>query len=151
MNITSAHNYTVPSPHFDGMPIEIVHSHKHLGLVLNDTMTWTDHIDYITSKTSKRIGILRSLKFKLSRSCFRTIYIAHIRSLLEYCDVVWDGCTAALSFALERLQRECIRIITGLPLYYKVDHLYSDLGLCPLVKRRRQHRLLLLFKSAILG
>ena len=149
MTTTFARNPVIPAPKFNGTNIELVHSHKHLGLILNDTVTWNDHIDYITTKTSKRIGILRSLRFRLSRDCLPTIYIAHIPSILEYCDVVWDGCTAAQSHGLERLQRECIRIMTGLPLYCKTDHLYAESGLSTLAERRRQHRLLLLFKSSI--
>ena len=151
MHVSFAHNTKVPSPFFNNTPIEIVHSHKHLGLVLNDTATWKDHIDYLTKKTAKRIGILRSLKYRLSRAALRTIYITHIRSILEYCDVVWDGCGAAQSVLLEGLQRDCLRIITGLPTFCRLDHLYKESGICPLFERRRQHRLLLLFKSVILN
>ena len=150
MSITLAKNRIIPTPSLNNILIDNVTSHKHLGLVLNNTLTWNDHIDYIVKKTSKRIGILRSLKYRLSRECLRTIYISHIRSVLEYCDVVWDGCTAAQALTLERLQRDIMRIITGLPTYCRLDYLYSDCGLPPLAERRREHCILLLFKSVVL-
>ena len=49
MTTTFARNPVIPAPKFNGTNIELVHSHKHLGLILNDTMTWNDHIDYITT------------------------------------------------------------------------------------------------------
>ena len=66
---------------------------------------------------------------------------------MEYCSVVWDGlCDGTLSLELEKLQRECSRIITGLTAHCCVEHLYSESGLVALKNRRRQHRLILLFK-----
>ena len=79
------------------------------------------------------------------------VYVTHVRSILEYCGVVWDNCTAAQTDQLEKLQRECLRIISGLPLYFDIDHLYRESGLERLATRCRLHRLILLFKAAILG
>ena len=90
------------------------------------------------------------LKFRLTRSCLRTVYIAHIRSLMEYCCTVWDNCTAAQSLTLERLQYASLRIITGLTAYCRIDNLFRESGLDSLFERRRQQRLVLLYKSAIL-
>ena len=35
-------------------PIKRVNSHKHLGIVLNDKLTWTDHFESICKRTSKK-------------------------------------------------------------------------------------------------
>ena len=113
-------------------------------------MTWSDHIEYITRKVTKRIGVLRSLKYKVGRSCLKQIYVSYIRPILEYCDVIWDICTTNLFLDIKRLQNDCLRVMTGLTRYCRTDNLYLDSGLAPLHERRRQHRLVLLFK-AILG
>ena len=147
MVISTSRDVVIPTPTARGQPIEYTSSHKHLGVTFNDRYTWTDHVHQITDQVSSRIGVLRSLRFKLSRTCLRTIYISHIRSKLEYCDVVWDGlCDGALSMELEKLQRDCIRIFTGLTAYCSVENLYRESGLDTLKERRRQHRLTLLFK-----
>ena len=151
MSISYSNSFTIPSPSFRGTPIDIVSHHKHLGLILNDKMTWTDHIEYLTDKVARRIGILRSLKYKLSRSCLRTVYVTHIRSILEYCDVIWDSCTSTQQQGIEKLQRESIRIITGLPMFCCSENLYHESGFNTLAERRRQHRLTLFYKSIILG
>ena len=46
------------------------------------------------------------LKFQLDRKSLQTIYIAFIRPLLEYADVVWDNCTQQEPNELEKIQNE---------------------------------------------
>ena len=58
----------------DGTDIEVVTAHKHLGIYLNSRATWDDHVGYIIAKVSKRIGILKGLKWKLDRDSLRLIY-----------------------------------------------------------------------------
>ena len=147
MTISFSKDSVIPRPVSKGQLIEHVSCHKHLGVYLNDDMNWQDHLDHVTAQASKRIGVLRSLKFRLSRTSLRTIYISHIRSKLEYCDVVWDGlCDGGQSMALEKLQRDAIRIFTGLTLFCKSEYLYLESGLDTLKERRKQHRLVLLYK-----
>ena len=151
MTITTGTNPAIPHHSFCGTPIELVTSHKHLGLAINSKMTWTDHIYHIILKTSKRIGILRSLKFRLHRNCLKTIYVSHIRSALEYCDVIWDNSNAEQALKLERLQLDCIRIITGITKYCSNENLYRESGSDTLSERRRQHRLVMIFKAVALN
>jgi len=66
--------------------------------------------------------------------------------MLEYADVVWDNITSEQVGILEKLQLECLRIITGLPRFSSSAALYQETGLYPLSDRRRQHRLTSLFK-----
>ena len=67
--------------------------HKHLDSVLSSDCSWHQHIKSITDKAWKRINIIRKFKFKLDRKSLETIYIAFIRRLLEYGDIIWDNCT----------------------------------------------------------
>ena len=146
MTISLARNICQLSPKFKGKQISLVDSHKHLGLYLNSRANWSDHIQFLITKATKRLGILRSLKYKLNRSSLRILYVTHIRSLFDYCDIVWDNCTSEESQSLERLQLDAIRIFTGLPRYSRTNDLYSESALEPLVERRRQHRLIALYK-----
>ena len=94
---------------------------------------------------------MRSLKFRLHRNCLKTIYVSHIRSALEYCDVIWDNCTAEQALKLEHLQLDCIRIITGLPKFCSNENLYRESGFDTLSERRRQHRLVVTFRAVALN
>ena len=68
--------------------------HKHLGIVLNKTLSWSDHINNeITTKAMKRIHLLSLFKYKMSRSALHRCYLSFIRPLLEYGDVIFDNCS----------------------------------------------------------
>ena len=63
-------------------------THRHLGLTLSNTCTWSEHIQTITTKAWARLNLLRTLKFRVSRKSLEKMYISFVRPLLEYCDSV---------------------------------------------------------------
>ena len=74
----------------DGHALEVVQSHKVLGLVIQNDLKWNDHIDSVVSKASKRSYIFRTLRCGgVPTEDLLTIYFALIRPVLEYCCVVW--------------------------------------------------------------
>ena len=97
----------------DGIPINVVDCHKVLGTVLNSSQKWTDHVNMITKKAAKRLYIIRTLKRSgMTADDLLTIYIALIRSVLEYCCPVWHtNLPSYLSEQIERLQKRVLRII----------------------------------------
>ena len=52
---------------------------------------WKEHIHRLTTKASKKIGLLFNMKNKLSRSAKPKYYISFIRPTLEYGGVVFDN------------------------------------------------------------
>ena len=73
--------------------IKEVQFHKHLGIYISSDCSWHKHIEYVKSKAWSRINAMRKFKYTLDRKSLETIYIAFIRPILEYADVVWDNCT----------------------------------------------------------
>ena len=67
--------------------------HKHLGFAFSSDGKWTRHIDYILSKASKQVCVLRKLKFILKRIILEKTYLVFSRPLLEYSCEVWDNCS----------------------------------------------------------
>ena len=101
---------------FENTQIEFVENHKHLGLTLSNTGKWNCHIDNIAKASSKILGIMRQLKYNLSRVALNQIYISYVLPVLEYSSVVWDGCSDYNTNTLEKIQHEAAHIITGLDL-----------------------------------
>ena len=91
--------------------------HAHLSIVFSSDGKWTRHIDYILSKASKQLCVLRKLKFILKREILEKIYLTFIRPLLEYSCKVWDNCSQTDNDRLEKLQLEAARIVTGLTVF----------------------------------
>ena len=129
-------------------PIKEVSYHKHLGIFLSSDGTWHDHINSITSKAWLRVNLMRKLKFLLDRRSLETIYVSFIRPLLEYADVVWDNCTLYEVNALEKIQLEAARIVTGTTKLVSLEMLYKETGWETLEVRRSKHKLCLFYKMS---
>ena len=103
-------------------------THRHLGLTLSNTCTWSEHIQTITTKAWARLNLLRTLKFRVSRKSLEKMYISFVRPLLEYCDSVWDNATTESKKQLDAIHIEAARIITGATKLCSISLLLSDLG-----------------------
>ena len=75
----------------DGTIIPQVTAHRHLGVMLNQKLTWNNHIDNLYTSCARRVGILRRLRNKLQSQVFKKIFIGSIRPKLEYTCAVWSG------------------------------------------------------------
>ena len=95
------------------MPVQTVESSKLLGLVLNNQLSWSDHVYYLHSKASKRLYFLIMLKRSgLSTDDLITYYTSVIRSVLEYACPAWStSLTKGEIEKLETLQKRALSII----------------------------------------
>ena len=136
-----------PNLIFNNTIIQFVNDHKHLGLTLSNTGQWHKHIENILASASKIIGIMRRLKFSLSRVALNQIYFSFVLPVLEYSSVVWDGCSQRDEEALERLQNEAARIVTGLTRSVSIENLYAECGWSSLAERRKHHKLTFMYRA----
>ena len=56
-----------PPLFMNGTMLQETNSHKHLGLTLSSSCSWSDHIKNISVKAWIRLNLLRALKFRVSR------------------------------------------------------------------------------------
>ena len=94
----------------NGFPIKQVRVFKFLGVMINDTLTWSDHINYISSKVSRNINLLRRLSWFLPWPLLVLFLKSYILPTFDYCDVVWYGCTQIESQRIEKLLNYSARI-----------------------------------------
>jgi hypothetical protein len=130
---------------FDTTPIKRVSTHKHLGVTISHDLTWKHHIKEVTDKATRRLGVMRKLKYKLDRRSLERMYMGFIRPLLEYGDILWDSPMEVLD-PLEAIQRNAARIVTGATAKARTDGLYKETNWAPLAKRRENHKLSLFYK-----
>ena len=52
------HQYTKYKPTIHGEPISIKSSQRYLGIIFNDTLTWTDHMTYLTQRGNAALAAL---------------------------------------------------------------------------------------------
>ena len=123
-----------------------VSSHCHLGITLTENMSWSEHIQRVTSKASKRVGILYRSKDKLPRFARCQFYTTFIRPILEYGSILFNNCTVIQSHSLELIQRRAALYCTGANRRTETRYLLRELGWDTLEFRRHQSLLLNFFK-----
>ena len=125
-----------------GCDIAEVNIHTHLGLVLQNNMSWNSHIFSIYEKASKRLDLLKSLRFKINRSTFACLYKSLIRPIMEYGDLIWpDNCTVGNSELLECVQYESAKVVTGAIAGTNSKSLREELVWEEFSTRRKTHKL----------
>jgi len=146
LNFSNKRTPTFLPLHFGTSILTEVDQHKHLGIILQTDCKWTSHINMIISKCRPFLACLRSFKHRLSRKALEILYKSFIVPHLDYCDVVWDNCTQEQASALEDIQLDAIRTITGTVRGTSHSLLYKESGIIPLTERRRRHKLKMFHK-----
>lgn len=126
--------------------IEDVTVHENLGLTLSSNLSWRAYILKIQQKASKKLNLLKPLKYNLSRCTHEVLFKSLVCSSLEYADVVWDGCSEFDSNLLESLQMEVARVVTDAFKGTIKVSLLNELSWVDLSVRRELHKLSLMYK-----
>ena len=98
----------IPHLEINGISIQQVHDFDFLGLTISDTLSWNAHVDKISSKVSKTIGIMNRLKHVVTPDILRLIYNALILSHLNFSVLSRGTCTRRLF----KLQKKAVRTIS---------------------------------------
>lgn len=110
-----------------------------LGFVLNDSLSWQDHLDYVYKKVQRNVYLLQNLRYFLDIASARTFYFQFI-----YCHLIYGihiignlSCNNALN-RLFLLQKRALRIIANVHYipYYLIptESITQSLQLLPLPK-----------------
>ena len=144
MLISNTHIEDIIELRMDNTFLDIVNTHKHLGVILSSNNKWSSHIDSIIKSAFKQISFLRKIKYKFSKETLNKLYCSYIRSVLEYASEVWDGCNQGDSDRLEQVQLHAALRITGLPVFASLNPLYYETGWESLAERREKKKLTLM-------
>ena len=100
-------NYTI-----SGHTLELKHQHPYLGLLINEKMQWSPHINNLAIKASKVLNFIKHNLRNLS-NCFpktkASAYLFLVCPTMEYASCVWDPYEAVNIQALEKVQRRVAR------------------------------------------
>ena len=135
-----------PPIFLDGIQIHEYKYHKHLGLYLSTDLSWNKHIEETIISCSRRVDLMRNLKFKLDRKSLEQIYYSFIRPKLEYGHIILAGAPACQLHKYDKLESEIFRIITGATQRSSRQRVLGELSTLPLAERRRDHVLYMFYK-----
>ena len=79
-----------PNVHFNSFLVSSTSVQKHLGMLLDDKLSYQHHLKFVLRKVEKTIGLLCKFQHILRRQSLITIYNSFIWSHLDYGDIVYD-------------------------------------------------------------
>lgn len=124
----------------NGHNIKQVQSVKYLGLWLDSSLKWGKHINEMYEKSSAFINIFKVLgntRWGVHPKHLRRLYIALIRSRLDYGSFLYDTAVKNHLNKLDKLQNCVMRVIGSFIRSTPIYVMESELSLQPLMIRRR--------------
>ena len=88
-----------------------VNSTKFLGIIIDGSLSWKEHISDLTSKLNKACYAIRAVKPLLSVHVLRTIYFSYFHSIMSYGIIFWGN--SPVSSKIFKIQKRAIRIMTN--------------------------------------
>ena len=127
MIFSRSRNIELPSPlNICNTAIERKHENKFLGVIIDESLTWTSHIKTVISKMSRYVGIMYKIKKFLPLTARLQIYHSFVQSHLNYCSLVWGFATNSMINSLFSRQKKGLRAV--IPGY--INYKYKD-GVTP--------------------
>jgi hypothetical protein len=128
-------------------PIEQVQNNPYLGILLNQNMKWSPHINKITKKANGTLAFLRRNLKTCPRELKDTAYKALVRSLLDYSATIWDPYLKKDIKNLEAVQCRGARFVMGdHRRVSSVTEMLNTLNWQSLENCRREARLVMMYK-----
>lgn len=119
--------------------IEQVGCVKYLGMWLDSSLKWGKHVNEIQEKVCRFLNIFKVLagaKWGVHPLHLRRLYIAIIRSRMDYGCFLYGNCANSHLQKLDRVQNQAMRIIGGFIRSTPIHAMESELCLQPLFIRR---------------
>ena len=109
-------------------------------------MTRSTHVNALIAKASKRLAVIKRYRKILPRTALTTLYIAMVRPILEYGDVLYYNSPLSIGRSIEQVQRRAALACTGGYRHTSYKNLLHELNWEPLYTRRKNHKLIIFYK-----
>ena len=104
-----------------------VESTKFLGIVLDECLNWTKHINYIKNKIAKNIGIICKARQVFESSTLLKLNYSFVYPYLIYCIESWGHACKTHLDCLLKLQKRILRIIMSLSHRHPTSPIFINL------------------------
>ena len=98
---------------FNNCVIEKVKQTKFLGIIVDENLTWKNHILHVSNKISRSIGVLNRVRYIFPTRTLHNLYYSMIHPHLLYCLIVWGNSNFTTINKLVCLQKKAMRIISN--------------------------------------
>lgn len=99
---------------------------KFLGIILDEKLSFSNHIDYVANKISKLTGLMYKLKSFFPSEILKNLYWSLVHPYYNYCILAW-GCTNTSTLQpLLLYQKKLVRILSNSDFYAHTNSLFKQ-------------------------
>lgn len=84
---------------------------KFLGVFIDNHLTWSSHIDYLSTRLSRVIYLLSKLRNSVPQNYIRSAYFSYFQSVFRYGLILFGNCSRIQEILI--LQKKVLRILNG--------------------------------------
>ncbi|MCG8113419.1 MAG: reverse transcriptase domain-containing protein [Candidatus Thiodiazotropha taylori] len=109
---------------YKDVTLHMVSYDKILGVYVDNNLTWSYHINFVTKKVSSYLWLLSRIKEYLTIENRVKFYKSYIQPHLDFCNIIWGNTSQGNLLKIYRLQKRACRII----LNYEIEDMVSSLN-----------------------
>ena len=122
----------LPGITINGIPLQQVSSSNFLGVLIDDGLSWKDHILALKRKLSRSIGILRKVSNSLPRKIMIQLYNSFFVPYLRYGITIWGSAPKTSWNPIYVLQKRAIKISLRAPTRTSTEQIFDTTKLLAL-------------------
>jgi hypothetical protein len=106
----------IPTPYpvltINGTTLRYNSTAEYLGMTIDATLTWNEHVDSVTSKIKPKLGALARLSKILPQPQLHTIYMTTIQPCIDYGLIIWGHHSQFNLNVVQKFQNRAARLVT---------------------------------------
>ena len=123
-------NYSKSSFADKDYPFKVESACSFLGLKIDSSLTWKNHVEHLVGKISKAYYAILTLSGIVDYSVLKQVYYAYVYSYITYGVIFWGD--SSLSYKVFRKQKEIVRVMMGAKRRASCRPLFLESGILPL-------------------
>ena len=106
---------------------------KYVGVLLDSHLEWKYHVNDLSAKLSRAVGMFAKIRYYVSTNTLNMIYHGIFSSLLLYGSQIWGQSNSSI-LKMEKLQNRALRIINFVSYRAPTNSLYKILKFADSIK-----------------
>ena len=131
----------------DGQNITCVDKIKFLGVYIDHKLNWKFHINYISDKLAKSVGILCKARKVLTKSVLLDLYYAFCFPYFSFGNIVWASNYKTNIYPLVVLQKKLVRIINFMKPTEHTALIFKQMGILNVLDINKFQVCMFMFKA----
>ena len=119
---------------------------KCLGVIIDDSLSWGPHVEYVKKTVSSNLGMLNRIRNYVPQSSLHSLFVCLVTPSLDYCCTVWGGRYIYHNNILNKCMKGAARIILQGTFLTPSADMFSKLNWFSFSERVNYRKATLVFK-----